>query len=458
MPLLHPATPPACRSAGPGTAVPARSTRSPPCSANCHASACDAPPDARRFASPAPARTPRTATPACACSGCPGPAPPSRHRGAGLRPPTAPPRRSPSPSAARSPRRAATRPTARRSRTGWPSRCGRTRSRSAPAVPAPPAPARPPRRSTACSSRRGRPAVASGRRAGGRRPEHLPWPLRTRRSPPAAGTTAPSARASARFLERPAHRLIGDRVDDLQLDELVGQKLHRPGGTALRRRRAGQGDEPGLGPAVELPRSARAVLRLAAQGRLQALLDEPLADPLDGSDADVEGLGDPVVVPSGSFGGGIGLEQDAGVGELLGGRFASGDEVVQVPAFLGGQGDGVFLHGALLSSTSALLLRYAAGAKAESKVFRNARGSLEKASLNPWFAKTQSTHSQRLTAVIVSENVVSTLPGQSTPAADLVGLGSSSNSKATTENNPNKHGTSRKTVASVRPRVVSNPR
>src|SRR5512135_400835 len=74
------------------------------------------------------------------------------------------------------------------------------------------------------------------------------------------------------------------------------------------------------------------------------------------------------------------------------------------------------------------------------------------------FAKTQSTHSQRLTAVIVSENVVSTLPGQSTPAADLEGLGSRSYSKATTENNPNKHGTSRKTVASVRPRVVSNPR
>src|SRR5512135_517389 len=111
-----------------------------------------------------------------------------------------------------------------------------------------------------------------------------------------------------------------------------------------------------------------------------------------------------------------------------------------------------------LSSTSALLLRYAAGAKAESKVFRNARGSFEKASLNPWCAKTQSTPSQRLTAVIASENVVSTLPGQSTPAADLMGLGSFFNDTATTENNPNRHGTSRKTVASVRPRVVSNPR
>ena len=101
---------------------------------------------------------------------------------------------------------------------------------------------------------------------------------------------------------------------------------------------------------------------------------------------------------------------------------------------------------------------YAVGARAESKASWNARGSFEKASLNPWCAKTQSTHSQRLTAVIASENVVSTFPGQSTRALDLLCLGSRSYSNVTTENNPNRHGTSRNTVASVRPRVVSNPR
>jgi hypothetical protein len=36
-------------------------------------------------------------------------------------------------------------------------------------------------------------------------------------------------------------------------------------------------------------------LLLADQGRLQALLNEPLADPLDGGDADLDGLCDPPI-------------------------------------------------------------------------------------------------------------------------------------------------------------------
>src|SRR5262249_38526798 len=55
--------------------------------------------------------------------------------------------------------------------------------------------------------------------------------------------------------------------------------------------------------------------------------------------------------------------------------------------------------------------RYAGGAKAESKASWNGRESFEKAASNPWLAKTQSTHSQRLTAVMASEKVVSALPG-----------------------------------------------
>ena len=62
----------------------------------------------------------------------------------------------------------------------------------------------------------------------------------------------------------------------------------------------------------------------------------------------------------------------------------------------------------VLSSTFVLSHRYAAGAKAESKRFRSARGSFEKASPRPRCAKTQSDHSQRLTVAIASENVAST--------------------------------------------------
>ena len=82
---------------------------------------------------------------------------------------------------------------------------------------------------------------------------------------------------------------------------------------------AGQGDEAGLGPAVELELPGRSLLRLADQGGLEALLDEPLADPLDGGGADLQGLGDLPVGPGGAAVGGVGLEQDAGMGQLAGG-------------------------------------------------------------------------------------------------------------------------------------------
>src|SRR5271165_5954452 len=82
--------------------------------------------------------------------------------------------------------------------------------------------------------------------------------------------------------------------------------------------------------------------------------------------------------------------------------------------------------------------RYAGGAKAESKVSWNGRESFEKAAPYPWFAKTQFTHSQRLTAVMASEKVVSTLPGHSTRPAARARTGNRSYNTATTENNPNR--------------------
>src|SRR5262249_52472421 len=122
---------------------------------------------------------------------------------------------------------------------------------------------------------------------------------------------------------------------------------------------------------------------------------------------------------------------------------------------------GPLLSALFFHSLSALLCpffhRHAGGAKAESKASWNGRESFEKAASNPWLAKTQSTHSQRLTAVMASEKVVSALPGHPTRPAACARAGNRAYNTATTENNPNRPGASRNTVASFHPRVVSSP-
>ena len=94
--------------------------------------------------------------------------------------------------------------------------------------------------------------------------------------------------------------------------------------------------------------AAGPVLLLADEGGLEALLDEALADPLDGGDAHLGGLGDAGVRPGGAARRGVGLEQDAGVGQLLGRGLAGRDQLVQLLALLGGQCHLVLLHGFLL--------------------------------------------------------------------------------------------------------------
>lgn len=86
------------------------------------------------------------------------------------------------------------------------------------------------------------------------------------------------------------------------------------------------------------------VLLLADQGRFQALLDETLADPADGSATDVQGVGNAVVKPGWAAWSGIGLEENAGVDQLLGSGFACGDQVEQGLAFFVGQGHEILLH------------------------------------------------------------------------------------------------------------------
>src|SRR5271166_1740552 len=117
-----------------------------------------------------------------------------------------------------------------------------------------------------------------------------------------------------------------------------------------------------------------------------------------------------------------------------------------------------WLIGRTLARVLPFFHRYAGGAKAERKASWNGRESFEKDAPYPWFAKTQFTHSQRLTAVMASEKVVSTLPGHATRPAARARTGNRSYNTATTENNPNRQGASRNTVASFHPRVVSSPK
>ena len=103
----------------------------------------------------------------------------------------------------------------------------------------------------------------------------------------------------------------------------------------------------GLSPPIELERPRRAILFLADQGGLQALFDEGLPHATDGGGADGDGLCDAAIGPVGAAGG-VGLEQNAGMDQLLGSGLASGDQVVQLLAFAIGQGNDVhLLHGFL---------------------------------------------------------------------------------------------------------------
>src|SRR5271157_694390 len=72
-------------------------------------------------------------------------------------------------------------------------------------------------------------------------------------------------------------------------------------------------------------------------------------------------------------------------------------------------------------------------------------------------AKTHSSHSQRLTAVMASEKVTPFLPSHCTARTRAYCLGNWLYKHATTVYNPHRHGAARSTVFSFQPRVVSRP-
>lgn len=148
-------------------------------------------------------------------------------------------------------------------------------------------------------------------------------------------------------MEDSAHRLVGDGIHDLELDQLVGQERHGPPLPTGGRRRAGEGDEPGFGPTVEPRLDGRTGALLPVESRLQALLDEPRANPSDGVGAHLDGLGDALVGPGRGARAGVGLEPDPGVNQPLSGRLTHRNQIPKLLPLLVRQGNLILLHGFL---------------------------------------------------------------------------------------------------------------
>ena len=79
---------------------------------------------------------------------------------------------------------------------------------------------------------------------------------------------------SAFFFERPAHRLVRERVGVAQLYHAARQQAQRPAPASFRRRRAGQGDEVRLLLAVEPARVDPRAATIRAERGGEALLHE----------------------------------------------------------------------------------------------------------------------------------------------------------------------------------------
>src|SRR3712207_5967075 len=88
------------------------------------------------------------------------------------------------------------------------------------------------------------------------------------------------------FFQRASHRLVADRLDDLEFNELVGQELHGPAAAAFRRLAAGQSNEEGLLPAVQLGPPAGA--RLFRERPRQSAFDKAPSDALDRGRVDMQ--------------------------------------------------------------------------------------------------------------------------------------------------------------------------
>src|SRR5262245_46621978 len=123
-----------------------------------------------------------------------------------------------------------------------------------------------------------------------------------------------------------------------EFDQLLGEEANRPPGPATGRVGAGQGEEVSFHVTVELARRA-GDLRWS-EGGFESLVDKPLADPLDGANADFAGLTDLLID---RVFGNVCLEQDQGVFDATRSSLPSGDHLSKSLPLVIGEGNQVLL-------------------------------------------------------------------------------------------------------------------
>jgi hypothetical protein len=96
-------------------------------------------------------------------------------------------------------------------------------------------------------------------------------------------------------------------------------------------------------PTPVQPRPVLAAGPTTLDGLIQPVLDEALADALDGRQADVQRPGDGLIGPGRPIGALVGLQQDPGAREFSGGRSACRNPMAERRPVALGQGDHVLL-------------------------------------------------------------------------------------------------------------------
>ena len=133
----------------------------------------------------------------------------------------------------------------------------------------------------------------------------------------------------------------GDAGGEAEFDDVVGEQAQGPAGEALRGVATGEGQQASLELAVEDDLAGGAALGLAAQGGLEAFLDEAFLAAFDRADGAVDRLGDLGDGPAGAVGAAVAEQEHAGGEELLGVDPAGAAEGFEVVAFGLGQGDSI---------------------------------------------------------------------------------------------------------------------
>jgi len=113
---------------------------------------------------------------------------------------------------------------------------------------------------------------------------------------------------------------------------------------ARRRLRASQRDQPRFVLTIEYPRDRRPDAWFTGERRVEAFLDQTLADPVHGGQTGVEGIDNTTVAPAVAGIGNVGFEQDSRTADHRRRAFALTNDVLQPRALLRGQPHDVLLH------------------------------------------------------------------------------------------------------------------